>query len=419
MKYTWSSNFHPNLRPILGCAFLLCAFPLMGAFCGNTAAKTPNEVVQEQACLKNVEAGDYDRAETRCEVCLEYNERNPECLNGLGLIWYGRGVDDKAREFFKKCIRENNDHAQCRNNYGVLEFVQQNFDESARLFSSAVEIDPRYLDGRYNLALSYLRLGQQRFAVTYANEFDRAKKAGKDPHPDQVARRIDAGAQRYILDQYKKAETEYRKIFELFPEHADSYRDMGVIMTYRAQLEGIENKRAVLLQDAEQYLVRCLDLNSDSEPCHESIAHLFLVLGRYDEALFHDVQCLGINKNNPTCATELTLAYSGSQMQSEALMKFMTQLAENPGYAPGHYGFCIALFDKGLVKMAVTECETALKLDDSLCLAHYQLGMHYQRVLDRDRALENCRGLLSCAGDERYPNEVAECKELVQTLEAQ
>ena len=100
-------------------------------------------------------------------------------------------------------------------------------------------------------------------------------------------------------------------------------------------------------------------------------------------------------------------------------MKFMTQLAENPGYAPGHYGFCIALFDKGLVKMAVTECETALKLDDSLCLAHYQLGMHYQRVLDRDQALENCRGLLSCAGDERYPNEVAECKELVQTLEAQ
>lgn len=419
MKQTRSLHLRQKFGPWLGSLCCLSVLPLMGAFCGNSAAKTPQEIVQEQACIKNVQAGDYDRAETRCEVCLEYNERNPECLNGLGLIWYGRGVDDKAREYFKNCIRENNDHAQCRNNFGVLEFVQQNFSESARLFLSAVEIDPRYLDGRYNLALSYLRLGQERYANTYADEYDRAKKAGKAPNPDQVARRIDEGSRQYILEQYGKAETEYRKIFELFPEHADSYRDMGVIMTYRAQLEGIENKRAVLLQDAEQYLVRCLDLNPDSEPCHESLAHLFLALGRYDEALFHDVQCLGLNKNNPTCATELKQAYSGSQMQSEALMKFMAQLAENPGYAPGHYGFCIALFDKGMVEMAVTECENALKLDDSLCLAYYQLGMHYQRVLDRSQALENCRGLLSCAGDERYANEVAECKELVQTLEAQ
>lgn len=419
MKYVWSPGLRQTLRPLLWSLCGLATLPLMGAFCGASAAKTPQEVVQEQACIKNVQAGDYDRAETRCEVCLEYNERNPECLNGLGLIWYGRGVDDKARGYFKRCIRENNDHAQCRNNFGVLEFVRQDFAESARLFASAIEIDPRYLDGRYNLALSYLRLGQERYANTYANEFDRAKKAGKDPHPDQVARRIDDSSQRYILEQYAKAESEYRKIFELFPEHADSYRDMGVILTYRAQLEPIEAKRALLLQDAEQFFVRCLDLNPDSEACHESIAHLFLALGRYDEALFHDVQCLGLNKNNPTCATELKQSYAGSQMQSEALLKFMSQLAENPGYAPGHYGFCIALFDKGLVDMAVTECENALKLDDSLCLAYYQLGTHYQRVLDRDRALVNCRGLLSCAGEARYENEVAECKELVQTLEAQ
>ena len=103
MNYTWSLKVHRNLRPGLASAFLLCVFPLMGALCGNTAAKTDREIVQEQACIKNVEAGDYDRAETRCEVCLEYNERNPECLNGLGLIWYGRGVDDKARDYFKKC----------------------------------------------------------------------------------------------------------------------------------------------------------------------------------------------------------------------------------------------------------------------------------------------------------------------------
>jgi len=131
------------------------------------------------------------------------------------------------------------------------------------------------------------------------------------------------------------------------------------------------------------------------------------------------VQCLAANKNNAICSTEIKLAYEGSQLKGEALQKFMVQLAENPGYAPGHYGFCMALFDKGMTDMAVTECENALKLDENLCLAHYQLALHYKTVLDRDLALEHARGLISCAGEDRFGGEVAECKEIVQALEVQ
>lgn len=362
----------------------------MGALCGDTAAKNPHELAQEQACVQNLENGDPDRAETRCEICLEFNERNAQCLNGLGLVWYSRGVDDKARELFKRAIREDNDFAQARNNLGVLEFENANFSPAAELFSQAIEIDPRYLDGRYNLALSHLRIGQ------------RSQAKGGDP-----------------TKAYEQAETHYRRIFELYPEHTSSYHDMGVIMTYRAEREGIENKRRVYIQDAEQFFVRCIDLEPSHETCHGNLAHLFLGGGRFDEALFHFVQCLAANKNNPTCAVELQQAYAGSQLKSESLQKYMTQLAENPGYAPGHYGFCIALFDKGLVDMAVTECENALKLDETVCLAHYQLGQHYKTVLDRDNALVHCRGLISCAGEERYGAEVEQCKEIVRALEIQ
>jgi tetratricopeptide (TPR) repeat protein len=262
------------------------------------------------------------------------------------------------------------------------------------MFESAIEVDPRYLDGRYNLALSNLRLGQQAYSD------------GKDPS-----------------EFYAKAEDHYRKIFELYPEHVPSYHDMGVIMTFRAETEKIENKRQVFIQDAEQFFVRCLDLEPTHEMCHGNLAHLFLAVGRYDEALFHYVQCLAAakasDKNNPTCAVELKQAYAGSQLQSESLQKFMNQLAENPGYAPGHYGFCIALFEKGLVDMAVTECENALKLDENLCLAHYQLGIHYKGVLDKDNALFHCRKLIGCAGEERYAAEVEECKEIVKKLEVE
>src|ERR1041385_3230992 len=167
---------------------------LGGALCGDRAAKNPQEIVQEQACVQNLEKEDYNAAETRCQICLEYNERNAQCLNSFGLIWYARHDPDAAKKYYIRAIREDNDFAQPRNNMGVLEFEEGNFDEAVKYFSSAVEIDPRFLDGRYNLALAYLRLGQ------------RAIETKRDPTP-----------------AYRNAETEYRKIFELYPNVAKAY----------------------------------------------------------------------------------------------------------------------------------------------------------------------------------------------------
>src|SRR5687767_3618245 len=155
---------------------------LGGALCGDTAGKNPNELVQEHACVGNLAKQDYDAAETRCEICLEYNERNPECLNALGLVWYARGDDERARKHWIKAIRENNDFAQPRSNMGVLEFENANYIEAVKYFESAIEIDPRFLDGRYNLALAWLRAGQKAIAD------------GLDP-----------------TEPYKRAEDQYRK----------------------------------------------------------------------------------------------------------------------------------------------------------------------------------------------------------------
>ena len=368
------------------------ALPLLGgALCGDTAPKNAQEVVQEQACVANIEKQDYDAAETRCEICLEYNERNAECLNALGLVWYARGDDERARKNYIRAIRENNDFAQPRNNMGVLEFENGNFVEATKFFETAIEIDPRFANGRYNLALAWLRVGQKAIAE------------GRDPS-----------------EAYKNAETQYRRMFELFPNHAPSYADMGVIMASRAEVTAkTENQRREYIKDAEQYYVRCLDIDASRKDCQGNFAHLLLAVGRYDEALFHYIQCLAADKEDPICATELKQAYAGSQLKSEALKKYMDQLVQNPGYGQGHYGFCLALFDKGLVDMAVTECENALKLDNTICLANYQLAKHYKSVMDKDLALENCRGLIQCAGESRHQAEVADCKAIVQALEVQ
>ena len=382
---------------------LLSLTLLSAALCGDTAPRGQQELVQEQACVANLVKNDLDAAETRCEICLEFNERNPECLNALGLVWFARGDDERARSWFIKAVRENNDFGQARNNIGVIEFKNGRFVEAAKFFESAIEVDPRYMDGRYNLALANLRQGQLIVA-----------KIGGDTNLETIK-----ATYKKADPFFKVAETHYRKMFELFPSHAGAYGDMGVIMMSRAQGTETENKRREYMNDAEKYLVRCVEIDDTNKDCQGNLGHLYLAGSRYDESLFHFIQCLAADKTDPICASELKDAYQGSQLKSEALKKYMDQLVANPGYAQGHYGFCLALFDKGLVDMAVTECENALKLDSGICLAHYQLAKHYKSVLDKDLALQNCRGLIRCSGDAKNGSEVADCKTIVQALEVQ
>jgi tetratricopeptide (TPR) repeat protein len=376
------------LRPMLT---LAVAFAMGGSMCTANPGKSQEELIQEQACIQNVDNADYDTAQTRCEICLEYNERNANCLNGLGLLWQARGDTDQARRYYMKAVRENNDNAEARNNLGTLEFEAFHYDEAIRFFDGALEINPRYRAARYNLALSHLRMGQKLITE------------GRDPKPS-----------------YSQAETHYRRMIELFPQDPSAYADLGVIMTYRASVTAVtEKQHRDYVNDAEQYFVRCLEIDGARKDCRANIAHLYLATGRFDEALFHYVQCLAVDKDEPICLTEMQQAYKGSQLKSEALQKYMRQLAENPGYGQGHFGFCQALFDKGLVDMAVTECENALKLDQSICLAHYQLAKHYKAVLDKDLAVTNCRAMLSCAGETKHPSEVDDCKTIIRALEAQ
>ncbi|MCP4503775.1 MAG: hypothetical protein GY822_27940 [Deltaproteobacteria bacterium] len=70
--------------------------------CVRRASKSTDQLIAEQGCVKNLGIGDYNAAETQCQICWEFDEFNPECLNGLGLVWYSRGNDDKARSWLRR-----------------------------------------------------------------------------------------------------------------------------------------------------------------------------------------------------------------------------------------------------------------------------------------------------------------------------
>ncbi len=390
----------------------------LGISCAAPKVRTPEELTQQRTCITQLENGDLIGAETACEICLEYNERSPECLNGLGMIWLSRGNEDKASTYFKRSVREDGNFSQARNNLGVLEFQRGNYDLASYHFESSVEVDPNYLDGRYNLALAYLRTGDKRRAQSYQKEVNEAEKQNMQLDATKFYLNISPSDKKYIERFYQKAEDEYRKIFQLHPEYAPAYRDLGVIMTYRAEMSEQENKRNQRVQEAEVLFNQCLVAQNDEKDCIANLAHLYLANARFEEALFYFSACLTLDPKHPVCREELQLAYQGIKIQSKSLSRYMSRLSKDENDPRGHYGLCVLLFDKNLPQLAQAECRRTLELDPNFCLASFRLAKYYEEISQPDRMEEYCRSFRSCPNNESHARELEECQGWIGTLES-
>lgn len=377
-----------NMRRILsgtGISLML----LLGA-CATTGKISPHALELERQCMQSLAAADYDGANSRCELCLEYDENVAECLNGLGLVELAKGNQDKAKERFAKAIQVNPNLGQARNNLGAIFFKKGDYKEALTLYLSALHIDPGYEDARYNAGLCYMKIGQQ------TARSGNAAQARKD---------------------FAEARSHYQKLLVMNPESAGAHRDLGLLEGYLAELDFKDDESfRKRLASAANHFKDCLKADPKNETCHESYGQNLLFQKQFDEALYHFVQCLGENKDSPVCLEGLDLAYQGAQTKDKALIRYLGLLKSKPNHAEGHFGYCVALFDKSLNEQAVSECNKALELDKTMCDAHYQLAMHYKKVLNSADALEHCRSYLVCENKSQKSNQQKACQRVVTAL---
>lgn len=376
-----------NMRRILSGTGL--GLMLLISACATVSRVSPQALELERQCMQSLAAADYEGATSRCELCLEFDENVAECLNGLGLVEFSKGSFDRAKEKFAKAIQVNPHFGQARNNLGTIFFKQGNYKEALPLYLAALQLDPSYQDARYNAGLCYLKLGQQ-------------------------AARTDASQAR---SHFAEARSHYQKLLVVDPESSLAHRDLGILEGYLAELDAKgEDSLKKRLENAARHFKNCLQVDPKNESCHESYGHNLLFQKQYDEALYHFIQCLSEDKDNPVCLEGLDSAYQGAQIKDKALLGYLDILKAKPNDAQGHFGYCVALFNKSLNEQAINECKTALKLDGSLCDAHYQLAMHFKKVLNSRDALENCRAYVLCDTKAQKVNQLKSCQRVLTAL---
>lgn len=264
--------FHAPPRALLG----LCL--VVGCIAERAAISNPKKEKHQRDCAAYLKVNDLDAANAACSLCLDFDERDAECLYNSGLVAWQRGNLPLARELIIKALRENNDLGQAYNALGRVALDEGDVDGAIGHFEHAVEIDPHFVEGRENLGMAFLRKGQREAAQE------------KDP-----------------TTSWDRAELEYRKLFEVVPNDPIPARDLGVLLTLRADRAPRERQSA-LIHDAESCFVRCLALDERSKECHGNLAHLFSATGRVDEAVAHAEACVALAPDDPLCGAELVRA---------------------------------------------------------------------------------------------------------------
>jgi tetratricopeptide (TPR) repeat protein len=134
---------------------------LLLAACPAHGPLNPKTALHQQRGAALLAGDRLDEAEAEYLLALEYNPKNPEALNGLGLIAFRRGDLRRAAKLLHDAIAHNDELAEAHNNLGVALLGLGDLREAARSFRAALSIDPGYLNARYNLVLALRQLGER------------------------------------------------------------------------------------------------------------------------------------------------------------------------------------------------------------------------------------------------------------------
>ncbi len=369
-------------------AVIAVVFCLSVASCFKKAPPNEFALLHQRACIESLNIKDHVRAQTHCELCLEYDASMPECLNGIGLIALINNDEDKAKTYFTKALRQNNDFSQARNNLGVIYFSSGDFTEALKYFDRALEIDPSNIDARYNAGLSHFRLGE------------RMKASGKT-----------AQSKAHLL----RAKDQLKKLIAIEPTYHIAFRDVGLIDLNLYDQSEFDNERREWLTSAKASFQRCLEANREEDGCYEGLGQVFFEEGHFDQSFANYFLCLTYSPNNSACRANIVVSYEKSAHTDGGYKNFKQALVEDASNALAHEAFCTALFERGLDAEAVKECHIALRLKPDLCSAQFRLAEYYAQVLNVEGAVQQCQAFLLC-GANGFTKETKKCQEILTTV---
>lgn len=340
--------------------FLGLAASVAGLACKTAAPIHPRAIEHNQYCAQYIAQNELEKAETRCNLALEFNPDYPEPYCNLGLIALKRGQMDKAKDLFIKAIRLNQDFAEAHNDLGFVYLQQGSFGKAHDEFVRALKVNPDYVEARYNLALVFLRMKKYGEARKAYEEFIESNPNVADPHHDLCALDIDQG-------NYDEAIQECQTAIRLDPKYTSAYFELG---------------------------------------------NAYLKAGKFCEAQESYTDCLRVDQDNAECRNNVTIATRKCALLDPNLKEAASR-PEGDGAATDAsndlYQKGLKEVNAGLLNDARRSFNKCVRKNPEFALCYYQLFKLDTAVQDVSAATSDCKKLLKNSGDDQA-QEREECQ---------
>ena len=339
-----------------GCLVLLV---FLGA-CLPTPPPHPKAVANNAICTQYMQQDNLDKAQTYCDLALEFSPMYGDALVNRGLIEQKRGNMTLAKEWYIKALRSNNEQAQGYNNLGVIYQQEQQYGRAHDNFQRALKVDPDYTAARYNLAVTLVK-----------------------------------------MHRLEQARSELKTLIAVNPTLADPQYLLGEI-AYE------EGKR----EEAIGYLTRAVELSPQYPEAQELLGDVLMDAGKFAEAQDAYNQCIQVDTENAECRKKLPLAARRAALMNTALRQ-TEQSRSQDGSASSLYELSRTFADKGLKDKQEDTLIKCIKMDSTYAPCHFSL---YQFYNEEDRVAEAviaCRNYIKFANTQENAREVNLCEKFL------
>lgn len=334
---------------------LLCALPL--AACVSTPPPHERALINNELCAQELTKGDLVRAETYCDLGLEFSPQYSDLWANKGLVAMYAGRKDDAKKHFIKALRFNQEHLQAYQNLGAIYFDEGAYGKAHDNFRRALKVNPDNLDTRYNLALTLMKM----------------KK----------------------LDEAKK---ELRTLLAVNPGLSDAHHTLGIIAYGENDFD-----------QAVDHLSQAVQLTPDVPAKWHDLGTALMELSRFNEAREAFANCTRLEPNNSSCINNLSLAQRKTALTDAAFKELKdTQQAEKS--APALYMLARQYREKGLLAEEESTYRKCVKLDGKFAPCHYGLFQLFSDAHKREHAEVACKNFLKYGTSEEFPTEYQTCE---------
>lgn len=221
----------------------------------------------------------------------------------VGKKAYAEEDFDQAAECLQAVLKTGRRYADLLNIMGIIYHNRGEFNKAIDAFKEALEINPKYVEPRLNLAVLYNDLGNYKEARKLYSKLGK-RKIGRshDPVIDGKLANLHAsiGDAYRRLGRFKEAEFEYRRALELGPTYADIRTRIGTALR-----DDGDTKAAL-----REYRRACKD-NPNLLEAHIQLGVTLYGMGRYNEARKEWQQVLKKDPENPKALLYLTMVQDG------------------------------------------------------------------------------------------------------------